>query len=98
MSDEEECFHFFRPRDRYSFDSSSDSSTEVVGLPNSVCPEPITSLVYIDDYNNVKNVRVKDAQSHMTVNRRELKVLAAKSELQFNSVRRLADGRYKNEG
>ena len=82
---------FFRIRNENPFDSSDDSVSNVIKIPNSSCPQPITSLVYIDNYNTVEKIKITGAQSHTTVHRRELKVLAAKSELQFSRVKDLAD-------
>ena len=74
-------------------DSTHDLSepVEQVQVPNSVCPEPINTYVYIDDFNTVEKVRITDAESHITTNKRRIRILAKKSELQFERVRILAD-------
>ena len=85
-SDDEESFRFLRQRNVLSFETSTDDSTEVVRIPNSACLEPLSSYVYIDDYNIIERVWLGNAASHNTVKRREVKVLAAKSELQLSLI------------
>ena len=72
-------------------DSTAEDPLELITIPSSACPDPIYSMVYIDDYNTIEKLCLEGAQSHITVNRRELKLLAAKSELQFKNVQRLAN-------
>ena len=68
MSDEEEDFRFLRQRNN-PFDSTVEENLQVeqdtLRLPNSACPGPITSLVYIDDYNNIEKLCLSGAQSHI---------------------------------
>ena len=89
QSDEEE-FRFFRPRALRFFDTTIENVGEVAQVPNSVCPEPISSYVYIDDFNTIEKIRFKDAASHITTEKRRIRVHAAKSELQFMNVQNLA--------
>ena len=89
QSDEEE-FRYFKPRTLRFFDTTVESVCEVAQVPNSVCPEPISSFVYIDDFNTVEKIRFADAASHITTEKRRIRVLAAKSEAQFSNVQELA--------
>ena len=90
QSDEEE-FRFFRARDLSFLDSTLEPSLEVAQVPNCTCPEPISSYVYIDDFNMVEKLKIGNSQSHITTRKRELRVLALKSEAQFANVQDLAD-------
>ena len=93
QSDEDE-FEFFRAKKRYSFDtssgsSSSDSLSKLV-IPNTLCPEPLKTMVYIDDFNSIEKVNLREVESHTTVNKRQINALAQKSETLFEKVRQLA--------
>ena len=88
---EDGSFHFFRNRRRLSFDSSDEEHLERIQVPNSVCVEPISTFVYIDDFNTVEKIKIQDARSHITTNKREIVIKAAKSEAQFEKVRDLAE-------
>ena len=92
VSDEEDDFRFIRrlPNPLDSFDESDQQYSNRIKIPNCACPDPLTSLVYIDDYNTIVRLSLKGAQQHITTRRRELRLLAAKSELQFAAVQRLA--------
>ena len=48
-------------------------------------------MVYIDDCNAIEHVKYVDAQSHITTNKRNVRVIAQKSERIFEEVRSLAD-------
>ena len=92
VSDEEDDFRFIRrlPNPLDSSDESDQQDSNRIKIPNCACPDPLTSLVYIDDYNTIVRLSLKGAQQHITTRRRELRLLAAKSELQFAAVQRLA--------
>ena len=47
-------------------------------------------MVYIDDFNSVEKIRISEAQSHITVHKRKLNVLAQQSEVVFGKVKTLA--------
>ena len=91
QSDEEE-FQFFRIRNRLAFDSSSEEENDNinVSLPDTLCPDPVVTMVYIDDYNSIEKIRLSEAESHISVRKRKLNVLAQKSERIFQSVKELA--------
>ena len=78
---DEENFEFFRIRNRYEFDSSSEEDIETeVNVPDTLCPDPLVKMVYIDDYNSIEKIRIAEAESHITVHKRKIHVLAQKSE------------------
>ena len=93
QSDEEE-FNFFRVRNRLDFDSSSGSEDpsehDTTLVPDTLCPEPVKTLVYIDDYNSIERVKIGEAMSHISTQKRKIKVLAQKSEKVFSEVETLA--------
>ena len=94
MSDEEGSFHFLRVRANNPLDSTEEESiteAETECVANSICQDPITSFAYIDDYNAIERLCLTNAKSHTTVRKREIKVLAKKSELQFLNVKRVAN-------
>ena len=72
-------------------DSSSESSSEAVQVPNSACPVPISTFVYIDDFNTIEKVLISGAESHISTQKRKISVHAIKSETQFQRVSVLAD-------
>ena len=47
-------------------------------------------MVYIDDYNSIEKVDIAEAESHISVHKRKLRVIAKKSEAVFNEVQTLA--------
>ena len=51
---------------------------------------PITSYVYVDDYNTIEKIRLDGAVAHVTTEKQKLKIRAIKSELQFARVSKLA--------
>ena len=56
-----------------------------------MCPQPISSYVYIDDFNTIERIRTVNAAAHVTTQRKEIRALAAKSERQFSRVIEMAD-------
>ena len=86
-------FEFFRAKKHYNFETSSEASSTASEnlLPDTRCVEPVTKMVYIDDYNSIEKLKVTEAQSHISVHRRKLKVLAQKSEKIFNNVQSVAN-------
>ena len=86
---DDESFRFFRQRDRLEFDSSSsDEETEQIRhLPRTGCSSPLTNLVYIDDFNSIEKLRVVEAESHITTNKRKIRARAPKSEQLFRKSR-----------
>ena len=91
---EDESFRFFKQRNAFSYDtSSSENNTPSLPetRPDTVCPDPVKTLVYIDDYNSIEKIRLSEAESHITVNKRKLHVLAQKSERVFKEVESLAN-------
>ena len=89
---DEEDFRFFRQRGRLSFDSTVEESVpDRIKLPDCTCPDPISCYVCIDDFNTIEKVRIDEAEAHITTNKRELKILALKSERQFDRVKYIAD-------
>ena len=86
QSDEED-FEFFRVRNRYIFDSSDEEEDVPTTIkPDTLCPEPVKTMVYIDDFNCIEKVKLSEAESHITVYKRKLDVLAQKSSKVFNKV------------
>ena len=55
----------------------------------SACIDPLRSMVYIDEYNTIEKLALRGAQQHLSTRRRELRILAAMSELQFAAVQTL---------
>ena len=97
-SDSEGIFDFFRTRKRNPLDTTVFSSGDELDLDQvelnileSKCPDPITSMVYIDDYNAIERISVSNAVSHITTQRRRTEVRANKSESQFGQVVSLAN-------
>lgn len=91
QSDEEEDFRFLRQNPRnIIYSSSSDNGSTFMEIPGSSCPQPLTSLVYIDDYNTIEKVWLGNAQKHITTNKTKVHVLSAKSEVQFDRVQKRA--------
>ena len=93
-SPEESGFDFFRQR-RSNFLDSSSSEEEIqrqitINIPNSRSTKPISSVVYIDDYNAIEQIKVGGAISHITTRKQHLKVHARQSELLFERVNDLA--------
>ena len=90
---EDGSFRFFRNRNRLSFDSSDEISPgeETAQVPNNACPVPISTFVYIDDFNTIEKVLISNAKSHLTTNKRKINIHAPKSEAQFNVVKSLAE-------
>ena len=91
---DEESFDFFRQR-RINVHDSSSSESEIerqitINIPNSRSTKPISSVVYIDDYNAIEQVKVGGAISHITTQKQHLKVHARQSELLFERVNSLA--------
>ena len=81
-------FVSFRPPRCLEFDTSSEDS---LAIPNTLCREPVVKIVYIDDYNSIEKVRISEAQSHISVHKRKVKILAQKSETIFKNVKTLAN-------
>ena len=88
-SDDEE-FRFFRNRAGQFFDTTVESSYEQAQVPISTCPEQIKTYVYIDDFNTIEKIRITDSESHISTRKRQIRVLALKSEIQFGRVQELA--------
>ena len=59
-------------------------------MATTACSQSLTSYVYIDDYNTIERLNLANAPSHISTNKKEIQVLAAKSEIQFDNVQRLA--------
>ena len=80
---------FFRPQRVNLLDSTIEDSQPNY-IPDSTCPEPLSSFVYIDDYNTIEKLRIAGAECHITTGRQAVRVHALKSEMQFKAVRELA--------
>ena len=90
---DEESFRFFRARGRLSFDSSSsdDHSDNLSYIrPPTITNTPIESLVYIDDFNCIEKIRITEARSHLTTNKKKVYARAQKSEAMFTAIESLA--------
>ena len=89
-------FRFFRPR-LNPLDSSSDEGENVgelrewVDVDNAASKQAITSYVYIDDYNSVERIDIRNAIKHITTDRCNLKIRAPRSEVLFEQVGVLAE-------
>ena len=88
---DEEDFRFFRLRDLHSFDSTDSGDAEVVNVPDTLCPDQVTTMVYIDDYNSIERVKVSEAESHISTSKRKIRILAQRSEKVFDEVQLLAN-------
>ena len=86
---DEESFEFFRAR-RFNPLDSSDEETEIarsrIRILDSLCRDSVDCYVYIDDFNSVERISLKNAISHFTTNRSSVEVLARKSEFLFAKV------------
>ena len=78
-------------RPRNEFIDSTILEEEPPIVPNCATDEPLCSLVYIDDFNTVEKIAIREAQSHISTSKRALKALAPKSEIQFERVGKLAE-------
>ena len=59
-------------------------------LEHSSCTVHKEVFVYIDDFNTIEKVRIREAESHTTTRKRVLNILAKKSEKQFANVEEMA--------
>ena len=89
---EDEDFQFLRQRRVLDFQSSDedDSSFEVYEVPENASSSPINSYVYIDDYNTIEKVPIKNAPTHITTKKQQVNVVAIKSGLQYSRVEEMA--------
>ena len=92
---DDESFRFFRDRPVRPYDSTDsstgDSISYVRNVPNSTCHDPLSCLVYIDDFNCIERLKIPGAETHCTTRKTKVSILARKSEAQFSNVRELAD-------
>ena len=92
-SSEDDSIEFFRVKNRYYFDSTESEpeiDEEMIRLEYSINPKPLSTYVYIDDFNSIETVRLKNMPSHITTRKCHLKVRALKSERLFRRVNELA--------
>ena len=96
MSDD--SFDFFRSR-RINFLDSSDEDQSL--LPSNrtierylgppICDTlPVVNYVYIDDYNAIEQVYIRNSKSHITNHTRKIQAHAHKSDELFHNVQELA--------
>ena len=74
-------------------DSGSEAGEEMVTyehLPTEHATET-KSYVYIDDFNAIETINVKDAPMHITTHRTSIETKAIKSERLFSRINNLAD-------
>ena len=92
--DSDEDFNFFRLKKRYEFDSSESEPEVDHDLISreyqSRCNKEIKTYVYIDDFNSIEAVKLRNMPSHITTRKCKLFVRALKSEKLFMRVNRLA--------
>ena len=50
----------------------------------------MTNLVYIDDFNSIEKLKISEAMSHITTRKKQVRVLAPKSEVIFKEITNLA--------
>ena len=87
---EDESFDFFRVRQRFEFDTSSSDDPEQQLKRVSETNKPVQSYVYIDDFNTIVSVDIKDAQAHISTRKCHLDVRAIKSERLFGRINSMA--------
>ena len=89
----EDEFQFFRPGRVRAVSSSSEEEdpNSTVSLPDTRSNVPLVKMVYIDGYNSIEKVKISEAMSHITTQKRKIKILAQQSELVFNRVKQLAE-------
>ena len=92
LAAEDDSFEYFRPRDNPLDSSESEESLSetVHEVPNNACDDPVNSYVYIDDFNCIEKLALNNTESHISMKKTRLKVLANKSESLFNNVKDLA--------
>ena len=86
-------FDFFRVKKRYDFDSSSSEDEHDAGecLIASEVSKPVSTFVYIDDFNAVEALNLRDAPAHYTTSKAQIHVTAKKYERLFNRINNLAE-------
>ena len=57
---------------------------------STLCSDPVKNFVYIDDFNSLERLRLTNAPSHITVQKREVKLHAEKTEKLFGEIKELA--------
>ena len=91
VSDEDDSFQFLNPRPFNPLDTTIEESPDHTQcIPRSVCRDPLQNYVYIDDYNTIEKQSLKEAEVHITTEKKKVRVLAGKSEAQFQTVQALA--------
>ena len=63
---------------------------ELVHLEYFTNSKPLSTYVYIDDFNSIETIRLRNMPSHITTNKCQLKIRAQKSERLFKQVNELA--------
>ena len=92
-SSEDDSIEFFRIKRRYDFDSSESEpevDEELLNIEYRANFKPLSTYVYIDDFNSIESLRLKNMPSHITTNKCKLNVRALKSERLFGRVNELA--------
>ena len=89
---DEESFDFFRVRQRFQFDTSSSASDETQHHLTRVSEtnKPVQNYVYIDDFNAIESVDIRDAQAHITTRKCHLDVRVIKFERLFKRINDMA--------
>ena len=88
-SSEDDGIEFFRVKRRYDFDttdSEPEIDDEILRLEYNANRKPLSTYVYIEDFNSIETICLKNMPSHITTNKCKLNVRAMKSERLFKRV------------